>query len=184
MNGIRTEGRPIPEARDDSDRKVIHDVNDHGWHVVNILPENQTPGWAFTIGLEQSLKHPEIVVFGLDSKLAHPLLNDLGDAIRKGQVYEPGREYAGLLEGVQLTFRPVLPVWYRPFLGTALWFNDGPSFSTLQLLWPDKGNRFPWQDGFDPDWSWAQPMLFESDPVRANAEALLRSFGEPQPGPE
>ena len=75
------EGLPIPEPRDDSDRKVIHDVETHGWHVVNILPESETPGWAFTIGLGQSFSHAEIVVFGLDSELAHLLLNDLGEAV-------------------------------------------------------------------------------------------------------
>lgn len=170
------EGLPIPEPRDDSDRKVIHDVETHGWHVVNILPESETPGWAFTIGLEQSFSHAEIVVFGLDSELAHLLLNDLGEAIRAGQAFEPAHLYAGYLEGADLTFRPVQPSWYRPFLGTAIWFNEGPSFSTLQLIWPDKSERFPWQDGFDPNWSWAQPMLFESDPRVANAEALLRSL--------
>jgi hypothetical protein len=77
-------------------------------------------------------------------------------------------------------FRPVQPVWYRPFLGTAIWFNEGPSFATLQLIWPDKSERFPWQEGFDPSWAWAQPMLFESDPQAANAEALMRSLENTQ----
>lgn len=153
-------------------------MSTHGWHVVNVWPEQRTPGWAFTIGLEQTLSHPEIVVFGLDPELAHPLLNDVGEAIRGGQVYEAGHQYSGLLEGIQLTFKPVDPTWYGPFLGTAIWFNEGTSFNTLQLIWPDKNAFYPWQDGFDSDWTWAQPMLFETDLKSANAEELMRSLGD------
>jgi len=67
-------------------------------------------------------------------------------------------------------------MWYAPFIGYATWFYDGAHFPALQLIWPDKGRRFPWQSGFNPDWIWAQPLLFESDPRSARAEALLESL--------
>jgi hypothetical protein len=34
-------------------RKGIYIVNNHGWHVMNIMPKSQDPGSAFTIGLSR-----------------------------------------------------------------------------------------------------------------------------------
>jgi hypothetical protein len=73
-------------------------------------------------------------------------------------------------------FRPVQQRWYKPFLGYGLWFYGGSSFPALQLIWPDKSQRFPWQPGFNPQWAFAQPLLFESDAQAANAGALLRTL--------
>ena len=35
------------------DRKGIYIVNNHGWHVMKIMPKSQDPGSAFTIGLSR-----------------------------------------------------------------------------------------------------------------------------------
>jgi len=35
------------------DRKIIHIVNTHGWHIMKIMPKSQDPGSAFTIGLSR-----------------------------------------------------------------------------------------------------------------------------------
>ena len=83
----------MPAPRGEPDRKVIRDVNVHGWHVVNVPPESETPGWLFTIGLHHNFSHPELVIFGLDRDVAHSVLNNLGEGIRNGQRYEAGREY-------------------------------------------------------------------------------------------
>lgn len=156
-------------------------MNTYGWHVVNVLPQEGTPGWSFTIGFHHSFGHPELVVFGLAAELAHPVLNNVGEDIRRGQVYETEHEYSEILGGVLCMFRSVQQRWYKPFLGYALWFYGHSAFPALQLIWPDKSQRFPWQQGFNPQWAHAQPLLFESDTQAANAEALLRTLGGEYP---
>jgi hypothetical protein len=41
--------------------------------------------------------------------------------------------------------------------------GPGWSFSTpfpcVQLVWPDKGNHFPWEDGYDKNYLDLQPIL-------------------------
>ena len=32
-------------------------------------------------------------------------------------------------------------------------------FPVMQLVWPDKEHRFPWDVGFFPDWKFRQPLL-------------------------
>src|SRR5262245_14175978 len=149
--------------RSAGDRKVIYDVNTHGWHVILVTPQDSNPGWAYSIGLFHNFKHPEVVLFGLDGKLMHQLVNHVGREVKGGGRYEPGRDYGDILEGLNCTFRSVEPMWYESVLGYAKWFYKGSDFSTLQFFWPDRANRYPWQPGFESRLVTAQPLLYEAD---------------------
>ena len=56
---------PEPTPQTDTDRSVLRDVAARGWHSVAVAERNDQPGWAFTIGLQRSFEHPEVVAFGL-----------------------------------------------------------------------------------------------------------------------
>ena len=49
----------------DGDRKLMADVDDHGWHVVGINPQPGQKSWAFSVGLWHTLRSPELAMFGL-----------------------------------------------------------------------------------------------------------------------
>jgi len=168
--------RSEDDAEDEADLKVIRDVREHGWHVVAIPPEAGTPGWVFSIGIFQTLRHPEIVVFGLDQNVAHFVVNEIGARIRSGKRFQHGSEAGGLLEGVRCTFRDILINWYEPFLGTAMWYYRGTDFPAIQCIWPDHEQHYPWEPQFQKNWKWAQPLLFERTPQVARAVDLLRSM--------
>ena len=162
---------------DDAERKALADVSEFGLHVVLVLPEGDTPGWAYSVGLFHNFSHPEVVVFGLRREVAHHLLNHLADEIRAGNRFEPGGEYPDLLEGVRCTFREVSSIWNYPFLGWADWFYEGGEYPVLQCIWPDREQRYPWSDGFPAEWVLMQPLLFENDPEAARTTRLLQSMG-------
>ncbi len=167
----------LPQATAAPDRKVLDDVRTHGWHVVRVPSEDDSTGWAFSVGLYYSHAHPEIVVFGLSTELMHAVLNNLAQDVRAGQHFEDGAESTDVLEGVRCTFRTVQRKWYPPFLGYALWFYDGPEFPALQCIWPDKSRNFPWDAGFRSEWSELQPLLFHDSPTAARVMPWLRSMG-------
>jgi hypothetical protein len=165
-----------PRCEGLNDQKVFDDVAKHGWHVVKILDQANVPGWAFSIGLYKNFKHPEIIVFGLELDLMHSIINTIGYDIRSGKQFEDGKQYADLIEAYDCTFKPVNVVWHYPFLGYADWFYDGTEYPVLQCIWPDKKSLYPWDVGFDPDWLWAQPLLYFDEPVSARTTDLLRSL--------
>jgi hypothetical protein len=182
MFGIRRGGLSVVRSLtddnlDDSDRKLLSDIDRVGWHVVMIPEEDGTPGWSFSVGLFKTFNHPEVVVFGLPLELSGQVINGVGADIQKGKTFEPGREYPEILEGVLCTFRPVVQRWYRPFLGYAGWYYRGPEFPVLQCIWPDKEQHYPWEPGFKQAWLWAQPLLFELEPEPARVVRLLESMG-------
>jgi hypothetical protein len=98
--------------------------------------------------------------------------------MKNGATFESGPDYCELVDGFLCTFRTVNRRWYRPFLGYAGWYYRGAEFPVLQLIWPDKQHHYPWHPGFNPSFVWAQPLLFEQDPVQARVERVLESMDE------
>ena len=165
-----------PRCEGPDDQKVLDDVAEHGWHVVKIFEQEDAPGWAFSIGLFHTCRHPEIIVFGLDSDLMHSVINSIGDDARSGKRFEVDKHYPNLIEAYSCTFKDVSKVWYPSFLGYAMWFYNGMDFPVLQCIWPDRDSRYPWESNFNPNWLWAQPLLFHEEPESAHAIELLKSL--------
>lgn len=173
----------MPDELDETDRRVRSDIARYGWHVALVSADEATPdgvGWAFTIGLEETLRHPELVVFGLEPGLAHGLLNRAADAVRRGWRFEPGQRYDGLLEGYACAAREIDRRWHSVFLGNAQWHYQGDDFRALQLFWPDPAKRYPWEEGFAEAWRSDQPLLYlgaESDALPAALRESLEREG-------
>jgi len=60
---------------DECERKVISDVREYGWHCLNVLEDKKGPGFSFSIGLFETWQHPELILVGLKSKVAHAILD-------------------------------------------------------------------------------------------------------------
>ena len=167
----------LSEAR----RRLIENVERTGTHVVKVSSSTptSTPDWAFTIGLHHNFAHPEVVVFGLKHQTAHLLLNDVRDHIREGQRFEAGTETDLLLNDAIVAFRDVHSKWHDPFLGTMDWFYEEVKVPVVQMVWPDRAGRFPWEPGADPDVADLQPLLYLDDPVAARAAPILAEMNLP-----
>lgn len=165
---------------DEPDLRVRSDIDQYGWHVAKIAGDEQAPPWAFTIGLEHSFEHPEVIVFGMELDLLHGLLNHIGEQVKRGRQFEPDERAAGILAQNPPVFRAVAERWLGPFVGNAAWFYRERSFRVLQCFWPDAGGSLPWEPEFDSDWKSRQPLLYVEDEQEALGEALsavLRAEG-------
>jgi hypothetical protein len=169
---------------DQNDRKRIRDnIKKFGWHVTLVLERNSLPGWGYSIGFYETFKHAEVVIFGLPKDATHSIINFIGEDIKSGKHYEADKEYPDILEGAFCRFQTVESVWLPPLLGRATSYYDSRAFPVLQCIWPDKNQHYPWDSEFRRDWLWAQPLLFHSEPNKANVEELLRSLNiTPQQG--
>jgi len=48
----------------DFDKKVLPTLEEWGWYVISVADK---PVFSYSVGLFEHFKHPEIIVFGLDS---------------------------------------------------------------------------------------------------------------------
>lgn len=152
-NGLR----PVPQ--DDHDRKLLADVQGHGWHVIGVEADEEGPGFAYSIGLFHTFRHPEFIVFGLTVKVMHPIINSIGEQVRKGSKFGHLDEADDVVEGYNVCFHTVERKHYREYLGYARWFYQGDDFPILQCVWPDKEHRYPWHPDFNENLAARQPVL-------------------------
>jgi hypothetical protein len=132
-------------ATDPGERKVLDDIAKYGWHCVNILEEADQPPWSFTIGLFESWKHPELVIFGLKRDIAHEILNIVAADLAAGKSPDLSRPNDDLAEGYSCMFLEVPKASYRKYVGFACWYYRGNNFPLYQIAWPSKEGAFPWE---------------------------------------
>ena len=150
---------------DANHRKIIEDIEQFGWHVIKVMPEEDAPGFAYTIGLQQSFDHPEVLISGLDLDLMHALLNLIGEDIQNGRRFTGPESYDGILTGFDVYFRPVDSERYLEYLGIALDHYKShvqTAFHCLQCIWPSAENgAFPWDEHYPEELIGVQELLYE-----------------------
>ena len=171
-------------AESDPVARAQADVQRFGWHFVAAAGESGEPGFIYTIGLWHSFHHAEILLVtpSGDPRELAGVVTRIGKQVASGQSFEEGKSYPGLFGDVPGSFRRVQLCWYPFYLGVALAFYDWKSVPCLQLYWPDKQGRFPWEDEFQDSLRLAQPRLDEFDVEKAILPPSIREEFETPEG--
>jgi hypothetical protein len=151
----RTEKFRATSLCQEDDRTISH-IEEFGCSVVNVAKTNHGLGWSYTIGIFDTSGKPEIITVGLPPETAHFALNESAKLLRAGVDLTKGR-HRDLIGQVDCEFRPVDPKWVEHLMGWAAWYYDGGAFPVLQVVYPDRQNRFPEDEGFDK--TFEQPLM-------------------------
>jgi hypothetical protein len=146
-------------GEDASEQQVIDDVATYGWHCVNIHPEDEHAGYAFTVGLFKSYGHPELIIFGLPGKVAHQILAIAADAAKSGNPIDLTRPSDELLNDYSCCFGEVPRSQYYEHVGYCRWYYQGDDFPLYQVVWPSRAGLYPWDPEVSPDFKGAQPVI-------------------------
>jgi hypothetical protein len=150
----------VPNATSPPEQKVIDDVAKYGFHIMNVMVDDEDkPEFSYTIGLYQTYKHPEIIIFGLE-KIRKNVISHLGKDVQSGKVYLADELYDDILQDHKCTFRVVLREKFPEYFGWAMWYYDYHDFPAVQCVWPDKQQHFPWEPEFDQRCAWEQEITF------------------------
>lgn len=149
------------------EKKLLDDVDEYGLHIVHVPEENDGAGFSYSVGLWHNFEQPEVIVFGLSTEVAHELLNLLADEADEGARFTAGTRHDGLLHGYPVRFVEVPKEVYADYLGFATWAYEGGDFAAVQLVWPDKQGRWPWDETARIGFRRAQPVIAHSAPPTA-----------------
>lgn len=138
-------------------RRLNSNIKESGFSVVAIFPTGDepepTPGFAYTVGMWETWKQPELLSVGLPREVAHSIYWDIARRIEAGgdgARYRDGDVADGLLEGgYKVAFRAIAPP-HHP-LAFARRHYGKARFEAVQMVYPDEQHRFPWDDGYDLD---------------------------------
>ena len=160
-----------PIERLDAPEKVfIENIRNHGWFGTHVFSEGDSLAFSYTTGLWLREQAPELVVFSLDQNIAHQILCDIVNDLRNGKAFPRGAYVPDIFANGGAYFFPVAKRHYRLHFGWSRWFYDGDEFPCLQLVWPDREGRFPWQDGVAEGYRELQPDLTENGWLGALAQ--------------
>ena len=169
------------------DEAFAEDVRIRGWSVASI--SDHKPPFRYTIGLMQTLHHPEFIVFGLNADNAYALLAGLVRDIREGRSFsEPGIQTLSLGGSEhRVGFRRVHPTQHELYLGFAMGFmtNIGRigELEAMQAFWPDNSGKFPFEVGCDLAVYELQPRLDNrADCARGSEAAASVGVSQAEPG--
>ena len=150
-----------PEDDDCGDEeKALADIATHGLHILHIAEEGDLPPFSYSIGIEQSLGQPELIVIGLKAGVAHAAINACFDHMKAGTRIEPGVRVAGLLGGgFECLIGAVSPTHFRDYMGWARWLYKDKGFRAQQIIFPNTSGVFPWEAEANDWFRQRQPLL-------------------------
>lgn len=146
-------------GKDASERKVLEDIAEYGWHCVHIFAEGDLPPYAFTVGVFETYKHPELIIFGLPREVAHQVLDLAVRALRSGAITDLSLPSDELLNGYPCVFVQVPESEYFEHVGYDRWYYEGNAFPLYQIVWPSRERKFPWHPDASEEFRRVQPVL-------------------------
>ena len=144
---------------DPAEEKALSDIADYGLHIINVAGGDDLPPFSYSLGIEQSLKLPELIVIGLRAEVGQAAINACYEQMQSGTRIEPGMRVADLLGGFECVIGEVSEAKRRQYMGWACWLHQDAGFRAYQIIFPNTSGVFPWEEKAD-NWfkSW-QPLL-------------------------
>lgn len=164
----------------DTDRRV----RKHGWTAIYVGDYQTAPTWAYTVGLDESLDQPELIVFDAPQESVNALFWGAYEALKDGSlVLEDGLNWSEDHEH-PCVWREVHPSqincddgWFTfAVIRRARRTHQMEGLRAFQFVLSDNDGKLPWEEGYDERLRERQPPLWlpvaEENPSLA-AEAGL-----------
>lgn len=143
------------------DEEIGTSVAKHGWHAISV--NDASPEFVYTCGLVTTFEHPELIIFGLESREGYSVLAVMVEDLRRGRSFARPGTYDAILEGCPIGIRKVHPTQREMYLGYAIGhcrlMGNASGLRARQVFWPDKQGRFPFDIGCDVEVYQLQPRL-------------------------
>lgn len=165
--------QPYNEA---TESMIKADIEKNGCHIVLVEADDYNPAFAYTVGLFPTYNHPEVICFGLAPEVLKSLVRDAHKLVKEGKKLVPGYLFPEFLKDTNTQFLRVKPAFYPDYFGWAQRFYNSRNFPALQLVWPDKQQKFPWEKDFNPDLKFNQPLLDRNTDFKFQEERDVRAF--------
>ena len=139
---------------------ITEQIGTHGWAVSGIQGNEQTPPWAYSVGMWLTCQSVELVVCGPPLENSAGLINAIGARLADGDEIGPDDVLDDICPA-RLTLRPVDMSWRMTSMFTVSdQFYGFVRPPYLQVVWADTNGRFPWEPRFQTTFEGLQPLLW------------------------
>lgn len=141
------------------DRSVLEDIEQNGVQLFFDEDEESGSSRAFTLGLWHLRQRPEVLALGLPEELAVQVLELVIDDVEDGVVYEAGHKHDGIVHGYPVRFGKVSKEQVAALLPEMTALYGDVDVPVLQMIYPDKQGRWPWDADVREGFRDSQPVL-------------------------
>jgi len=134
-------------------------ISKFGIQVIIVDSTNYSPSFAYSIGLTKTYNHPEIICFGLPNDLSHEIINDVAEIVKNGEIIESGKNYSKIFKDSRAMFLEIDTRNISDYFGAGLNYYGNEELNALQLVWTDRNDKFPWEENFEEEFLYRQPLL-------------------------
>lgn len=130
-------------------KRVKKNIKDDGFHITGVFGSQTSSPFAYTIGLEQSYGHPELLITGIDPQIGQWFIRRLVERINIGESLSTDSPHKGLTK-FPLHLREVDTerASRDHMLGAENYYGGPSEFRALQIVYPDPKGRYPWDAGY------------------------------------
>jgi hypothetical protein len=123
-----------------------YNIRKNGFGIIYSFAE--LPSFAYSAGIEENWRHPELIVVGLDYDLSTLLITETANLIRGGASFtDQACHYS--IGNMNVMFLEVSTNSAKQHMPETTSYYGGNRFRVLQLVWSDEQGYFP----FDPQCS-------------------------------
>lgn len=145
-------------------KKYFKNVNDNirkdGYHTTAVLEaENSTP-FAYSTGIYENFKIPELFISGLGPNLSGQLIKNYVDQYKLG-IVPLNKRIADLTEKFPVYFIKVTNESLSDYVLSSIRHYEDKKYEYLQLVFPDLNGNFPNEPNYDYD----QKIVGEFEPT-------------------
>lgn len=163
-------------SKDDLLEETKLNIDKFGLQVIMVTSTNYSPSFSYSVGLTKTYNHPEIICFGFSNSLGHEIINDVAEIIKNGEIIESGKIYTEIFKDSRATFLKVDKRNIQDYFGAGLNYYEDEEFNALQLIWTDRNDKFPWEDNFEEEFLFKQPLLDRNAEFKFNEDKNLATF--------
>ena len=151
-------------------------IEKFGLQVIMVGSTSYSSSFSYSVGLWETYNHPEVICFGLSNDLGHAIINDVAEIIKQGEFISVGKEYTEIFDKSRATFLEVDRRNIKDYFAAALNYYEDKEFKAVQLIWTDRNDKFPWEENFEEEFLYKQPLLDRNADFKFNEPKNLTTF--------
>ena len=91
-------------------------------------------------------------------------------------IFEKGKISVEIFGNSKATFLKVDKSNITDYFGAGLNYYENENFDALQLIWTDRNDKFPWEENFEKEFLYKQPLLDRNIEFKFNEPKNLTTF--------
>lgn len=138
------------KKKEDYFNKVYNNIKNNGYHTTAVLEEIDFTPFAYSTGIFQNFKIPELFISGLGPNLSGELIESYVNKFKFSEV-PLNRKIQNLSDRFAVYFINLKNSDIADYALTSVKFYEDRTYEYLQLIFPDLNGKFPNEIGYNYD---------------------------------